>query len=260
MADNPDSVHATVTHSGDGVVTVGVGVDQSQGGQSVPSGGGSGVSCTYTPLDAKDAALIAGPPGPPPGEWVMPTCIRDGYINPLPPMWVSTAPRASQAAPITVARDALAQLDLPPGAIRMAPDTGHDQLVGARTWLWVDPSTWHSFSATAAVGAVAATATAQPTKVVWSMGDGESVTCTGPGSPYDSSRPDSAQSTDCSYTWPSSSARQPGNAFTVTATVYWEVSWTARGAPGGGNLGTIASPPSRVAVRVAEAQALNQGG
>jgi hypothetical protein len=191
---------------------------------------------------------------------VLPYCVKGGFVNPLPATWVSTSRRAPQAAPITVARDALAQLVVPPGGIRMAPDTGHDQLVGARTWLWVDPSIWHAFSATAAVGPVAATATAQPMKVVWSMGNAQSVTCDGPGAPYDASRPDSAQSTDCAYVWPSSSARQSGGAFAVTATVYWQVSWTARGALGGGNLGTIASPPSRVAVRVAEAQALNQGG
>ena len=64
-------------------------------------------------------------------------------------------------------------------------------------------------------------------------------------------------STDCSYTWTQSSAAQPDGAYEVTATVYWQVAWTATGAPGGGNLGQIAGPAARVAVRVAESQAVN---
>ena len=87
------------------------------------------------------------------------------------------------------------------------------------------------------------------------MGDGHSVTCDGPGVPYDSSN--SIASTYCSYTWPAGSAGQPGGAYRVTATVYYRASWTAAGAPGGGSLGLVAGPPSTVAVRVAESQAIN---
>lgn len=57
------------------------------------------------------------------------------------------------------------------------------------------------------------------------MGDGDSVTCDGPGTPYSASDP--SATTDCSYTW-----RDPGS-FTVTATVYWAVTWTATGVAGG---------------------------
>jgi len=259
LADNPDSMHATAIQSGDGVVTVGAGLATSQPAAHTAQGGsGSGVTCTDVPLDPSGTLLNPGGPGP--GMWVLPYCVNGGYVNPQPPTWVSTARRAPRVAPITVARDAMAQLTLPSGSIQMAPNTQQDQLVGARTWLWVDPTMWRSFTATAAVGPVAATATAQPVKVVWNMGDGNLVTCFGPGTPYDPSRPDSGQSTYCSYVWPSSSAGQPSDTFTVSATVYWSVSWTARGAPGGGNLGMIPSPRSQVAVQVAEAQSVNSSG
>jgi len=42
----------------------------------------------------------------------------------------------------------------------------------------------------------------------------------------------------------------------VTATVEWRVSWTASGAPGGGDLG-ISRRSSSTSVRVAEIQVLN---
>ncbi|HZT66989.1 MAG TPA: hypothetical protein VFA11_14470 [Acidimicrobiales bacterium] len=123
------------------------------------------------------------------------------------------------------------------------------------SWLWVDPAVWRSLSATATAGPVSATATAAPSEVVWQMGDGHTITCAGPGVPYDSSNP--TATTYCSYTWPASSAGQPGGVYRVTATVYYQASWSASGAPGGGNFGLVAGPASTVAVRVAESQAIN---
>ena len=81
------------------------------------------------------------------------------------------------------------------------------------------------------------------------MGNGDTVTCDGPGTPYSASDPNAT--TDCSYTWP-----QAGS-YTVTATVYWSVTWTAAGAPGGGNLGLQAGPAAEVPVTVTESQAIN---
>ena len=43
----------------------------------------------------------------------------------------------------------------------------------------------------------------------------------------------------------------------MTATIYWSVSWTTAGAPGGGNLGLKAGPPSEMTVQVTESQAIN---
>jgi hypothetical protein len=100
---------------------------------------------------------------------------------------------------------------------------------------------WQTLTATANARTVTATATATPAKVVWDMGDGDSVTCDGPGTPYSAS--DSNATTDCSYTWP-----QAGN-YTVTATVYWSVTWTAVGTAGGGDLGLQAGVGSENSIR-----------
>ena len=60
--------------------------------------------------------------------------------------------------------------------------------------------------------------------------------------------------TDCSYVWP-----DPGS-FTVTATIYWSVTWSAVGAAGGGSLGLQAGPSTSVPVTVTESQAVNTPG
>jgi hypothetical protein len=157
--------------------------------------------------------------------------------------------------PAVLGRQAISRLNLPSPSIEMAPPTDRDQLVNVSTWLWIESTAWRSMSATAAAGPVSATATAAPAEVVWQMGDGHSVTCRGPGMPYDSSN--SNGTSYCSYTWTTSSGSQPNGIYLVTATVYYQAAWTAAGAPGSGSFGLVPGPSATVAVRVAESQAIN---
>lgn len=220
-----------------------------------PSNPNQPYGCRYQ-VAGPQAQQLLGVGGAQPGQWVFPICAGPGAIDPMPPFWVSQArPAAAAVSPAAVAEQAVSKLALPTGTIQMAPPTNRDQLVHVASWLWIGRATWHAITATATAGPVTATATAAPVKVVWNMGDGDQVTCTGPGTPYDPSQPNAT--TDCSYTWPQSSAGQPGGVFEVTATLYWQVTWVAAGAPGGGNLGAVAGPPARVAVRVAESQGIN---
>jgi hypothetical protein len=206
--------------------------------------------CTYTAAPSLTAAIGAG--GAQPGEWMDVECSGPGDVDPMPPVWVTNAqPEAVTVAvdPVVVGEQAVQQLGLGSPTIEMAPPSGSPQLVGVATWLWIDPAAWQDKTASASAGTVTATATAAPSKVVWEMGNGDSVTCDGPGTPYSASDPNAT--TDCSYTWP-----QAGS-YTVTATVYWSVTWTAVGAAGGGNLGLQAGPAAEVPVRVTESQAIN---
>lgn len=206
--------------------------------------------CTYAADPSATATLGVG--GAQPGEWVFPTCAGPGAVDPMPAIWVSDAqPVAATVAvdPVMVGQQALEQLALGSPTIEMAPPSTSAQLVRVATWLWINPVAWQTLTATASAGTVMATATATPTKVVWDMGDGHSLTCDGPGTPYSPS--DAGATSDCSYTWPA-----PGS-YTVTATLYWSVSWTAVGAAGGGDLGLQAGPPAEVQVRVTESQAIN---
>jgi hypothetical protein len=211
--------------------------------------------CTYH-LAPPSTEQLLGTGGQAPGQWVFPICAGPGVIDPMPPIWVTNAQAAAvQVNQAALAQQAVSQLPLDSPSIEMAPPATSEQLVNVSTWLWLNPAAWHQQTATAAAGPVSATATATPVEVVWSMGDGHQVTCAGPGTPYDSSNPNAT--TDCSYTWTQSSAGQPGGAYQVTATVYWQVAWTATGAPGGGNLGQVPGPAAGVPVRVAESQAVN---
>ena len=207
--------------------------------------------CTYG-AGGPSATALLGVGGPQPGQWVFPACRGPGVIDPMPAVWVTGAQpvvAVAQLNPVVVAEQAVRRLGLSSPVIRMAPPSGDAQLVGVATWLWIDPAAWKTLSASASAGPVTTTATATPSKVIWNMGNGDSVTCQGPGTPYDPSQPNAT--TNCSYTWAA-----PGT-YTVTATIFWSVSWTAKGAAGGGNLGVQGGPASSVTVRVEESQAIN---
>ena len=108
-------------------------------------------------------------------------------------------------------------------------------------------------SRTAQVPGASLTATATPQRVVWSMGDGGSVVCASPGTPYSSRYPAGSSSPDCGYVYQRSSAGQPDERFTVKATVVWDVVWQ-----GAGKSGTVPGMEmtSQVPVRVSEVQSV----
>ena len=251
-------------------VTVNAGVNQGVGGGNTGTPAtvttSTGTTCTSQAVDAVTAAglinsnpatnmTMTGDPGA--GTWYVITC-----PGTTPSLLFVGSPSGQQvqppalAQPQALAQEALATLHLPGPGLRMSPATTA-QLVNFEDWLWVDPSIWHPISATATAGPVSATAVATPDRVVYDMGDGGQVVCSGPGTPYDPNRSPDGQSTNCSYTYRSSSAGQPGNHFTATATIYWTVRWTAAGAPGGGNLGQIPGETSSAPVEVDEIQAVN---
>ena len=135
----------------------------------------------------------------------------------------------------------------------MAPELGKSGLVGLPVWMWTSVSarTWGPASATASVPGLSVTATAQAIKVAWDMGDGHTVTCANPGTPYARSR-GAAMSPTCGYRYDRSSADQPGAAYAVTATTTWAVTWS-----GGGGTGALTVTRSSTArVRIGELQVL----
>ena len=163
---------------------------------------------------------------------------------------------AAVVDPRALAQEALQRTPLPMPQISMAPDPSIPQLVNLPTFLWIPAGQWRPQTASASAGGVTSTVTATPERVVWDMGQGDTVVCDGPGSPYDPSLPDDAQPSDCTFTYLASSARTADKTFTVTATIEWHVRWSASGAPGGGDLG-ITPRSSTTTVRVAELQVLN---
>ena len=57
------------------------------------------------------------------------------------------------------------------------------------------------------------------------MGDGETVTCDGPGTPYDPAVADDAQSTECSHVYQDTSVGEPDGRYPASVTVDWSVDW-----------------------------------
>jgi hypothetical protein len=171
-------------------------------------------------------------------------------------------PAAGGAAPVLPAPQVLAQLAvkylrLPDPVIRSSPAPGALQLTRLPVWLWVAADAWQPQSKTAQVPGESVTATATPVSAAWSMGDGTTVTCTGPGTPYGDGNPAAASPT-CGHTYGQSSAGQPAGAYPVTVTITWDITWAGAGGAGGAlaPLQTVAAAQ----FRVAESQALNTSG
>ena len=162
-------------------------------------------------------------------------------------------------APGVLAAMAVRYLRLPDPVIRSSPAPAALQLTRLPVWLWVAPAAWSPQSRTAQVPGESVTATATPVSAAWSMGDGTTVTCHGPGTAYGGSNPAAASPT-CGHTYDQSSAGQPSGAYRVTVTVTWDITWTGTGGAGGAlaPLDTVTA----AAFRVAESQALdtNSGG
>jgi hypothetical protein len=159
------------------------------------------------------------------------------------------------ADPRVLAERAAAVLELPAPAMRMSP--ARDQVVRLPSWLWISVEQWEPRQVSATAGPVTATVTATPVRVTWDMGNGDRVLCDGPGTPYEERYAGQPDATDCRYTYRHSSAGQPDEAYQVTATVDWGLTWSASGASGGGSLGSVPMSSTR-AVRVTEIQALVQ--
>jgi hypothetical protein len=172
-------------------------------------------------------------------------------------MWIETGEVGID--PVVLAQRAIASMDLDPIKIGIVPESGANRagLVGLPVWMWVDSPTDDTFgpiTASASQGPVSVSATASVSSIVWDMGDGTRVTCTGKGTPY-SDHYGKQPSPTCGYRYAEMSSDQPDGAYQVTATSHWVVDWT-----GGGQSGTIefdlTTDPRPI--RIGEAQVLTQ--
>jgi hypothetical protein len=220
--------------------------------------GGDG--CWYQPATGTElaAAEALGGPAVPPERWYVGSC-GDPLTNDWPATFVRFRLFAGQGPSIDLLADqAVNRLRLPAPVIRLNPvvklgsDDRPAQVVYVPTWLWVDSGSWGTRSASASAGGLTVTATAKPTSVSWSMGDGRTVTCNGPGTAWTSGTDPSKASPTCGHTYTTPAA--PGGAYTVRATVTWEISWS-----GGGQSGTRPdmTTTAELSLRVVEAGALN---
>ncbi len=146
--------------------------------------------------------------------------------------WAATAPAGPAAPPDPrqLAQQAIAAMNLHAVQIGIVPELlpGRIGVIGLPTWMWARQpaaNTMGPITRSASARGYTATATAKVTKVVWNMGDGSSVTCRGPGTPYEDKYGKKSSPT-CGHTY----VRQ--GRYTVTATSYWTVTWAGIGQTG----------------------------
>jgi hypothetical protein len=235
------------TDDGDGAVAC------RQGGEVVPCVNEDGWlgsdGCRYLRLDG-----VAPPAGvETPGAAYRPTCPEDPPGAQRALVWIpdSDAPGLAQLARIAVSR-----LAPPTPEIGLSPPPPAPQLVMLPVWLWVDEATWAPRSATASVPGVSVTATATPTRVDWTTGDGGTHTCHNRGEPWRKGMDPRAESPTCGHTYTAPSRSQPGGVYELRATVTWRVSWSGGGSSGNADpLLTTSTTP----VQVAESLSRNTG-
>lgn len=225
------------------------------GDETQPRSGGGNVVCHYYDDGTGDPVNPWNLPPELNGMHVM--ILRD-CVDAVSGEYVSiediiiVPPLVPQADAGELASMARSRLPLPLPAARMSPNG--DQTVNLESWLWVD--NWETQTRSATAGGVTSVVVATPVEQRWTFGSpSEKEVCADAGTPYDLSRQASEQSTTCSYTFRHSSSGQPGDAFRVTVTLVWHVTWTSNIGVGG-DLGFV-SRTSIIPKRVAEHQALN---
>ena len=170
-------------------------------------------------------------------------------------VWLPVPPSAPTLSPEQAAQIVVKRLPLRAVDIGTAPEGGPQNLglVGLPVWLWTSPTpqTFGPLAETASAGGVTITATARVDHVLWSMGDGATVTCSAPGTPYEP-RYGASPSPDCGYRYRRTSRNVAAGAYTVTAKSHWSIAWR-----GGGRSGTIPLElESSTSLSIGEAQLL----
>ncbi|MFC8094630.1 ATP/GTP-binding protein [Streptomyces sp. NPDC057301] len=199
-------------------------------------GSDSGLKCGYTKIDPEPPAsaveLWKGA-DPKKSDLFFYSCSDGGQDNPDGFISVPNGQTPQQQAnPQELAERAVDSMTLL-GPDVASPKAAGRYTVGVPVWMWVNQSatTYGPNTASASAGGVTVTATARVSKIVWQMGDGVSVTCNGPGTPYKASE-SMAESTTCGHVYAKTSDGDPGGKFPVTATSTWTIDWQGGGAAG----------------------------
>ncbi len=209
---------------------------ENQQASSQGSGGESKLKCGYTKIDPEPPAsakeLWKGA-NPKKSDLYFYSCSDGGQNNPDGFITVPNGqPPQQQANPQELAQQAVDSMTLL-GPDIASPKAAGKYTVGVPMWMWVNQSatTFGPNTASATAGGVTVTATAKVSKIVWQMGDGASVTCNGPGTPYRASA-GMAQSPTCGHVYFKTSGGSQGGKYPVTATSTWTIDWQGGGAAG----------------------------
>jgi hypothetical protein len=189
--------------------------------------------------------------------WYYQTCrYRDTGQLASSNYWQYTPGNPTNAGPdlAALARQAYDEVPLAFPVPVTSPGIDIDQITGLPTWLWLEPGSWSELSARAEIPGFWVEVTAHPERVVWDMGDGETVTCDGPGTTYDPAVDDDAQSTNCSHVYQHTSVDEPDGQYQASVTIQWSVDWES--STGAGGVLADATRTTTFALTVTERQAV----
>ncbi|MFJ2060343.1 ATP/GTP-binding protein [Streptomyces sp. NPDC087908] len=241
----------------------------SGGGSPAPGGssGGGGEGgekpatqrvCTYKKLDPQPPAGSLDWEGHAPGDGAVyeERCTYNDGPSPttfIRNVWAAAPPGAATVDPAVLARQAVDRMVLRGPEIGITPKPGGMGLVGMPVYLWTErgPETYGPNVASASAGGITVTATAKVARIVWQMGDGKTVTCTTPGTPYKAAF-GTKSSPDCGHRYAKPSTSGSG-MYHVAATSTWEINWQATTGQSGQMTQTR---QSAVDIRVGELQAV----
>lgn len=159
-------------------------------------------------------------------------------LTPIPKPGKNTkAPPPPPIPPEEAAYLAIAtSLKITPSGVGIGPDPALSRwkkaVVGHSYWFWATgPSHLGPVSASAA--GVRVSLDARLTSTTFSMGDGNTVTCDGPGTPYPGDQKGLyAKSPTCGYAYQTTSEHQAGGTYPVRMTTYWSVAYSTPGGSG----------------------------
>lgn len=227
------------------------GVREDGGGASGggASGGGAVLEpveiCVQTTVDAAIARQLTGRTDMADGsQWVVTSCdlapgvVGANEIRDVQP--VGAAAAAPPPSPYVLLDEAKKRLHVPVPTPVLSPGVEVPHLVGIPEWLAIDPAGFESSDATASVAGLSVTLTASPLHTVWDLGNGDTVTCDGAGTPW---LPGSDTSTvpACGYVYQrSSTASQTDGVYHAAVTTVWSRTWGCEPACTGGVLPDLA--------------------
>ncbi|MEN8651705.1 ATP/GTP-binding protein [Streptomyces sp. 21So2-11] len=249
-------------------ICVDAGAPGRPGGSKPGGGGGAGGgegkggkasrrTCTYKLADPQPPADSLDWEGHKPGDGAVyeQSCVFDNDEAFIVARMVWAAdPPAAAVDPAVLAQEAVDKMRLRGPEIGITPKPGGKGVVGMPVYLWTEKGaeTYGPNTASASAGGTTVTATAKVSKIVWRMGDGKTVTCTTPGTPYQAEY-GKQPSPDCGHRYTQPSSTQPSGKWHVTATSTWTIDWT-----GGGQNGQLTEVrDSDVDINVVEVQVLN---
>ncbi|MEU0031758.1 ATP/GTP-binding protein [Streptomyces sp. NPDC006335] len=216
----------------------GSGSGSTDGGSGSSDSGGSAdkTVCTYKLADPQPPAGSLDWEGHEPGDGAVyeQTCGWGGVDGDtiVRMVWLADPPPQETVDPAVLAQRAVDSMTLL-GPDIASPRAAGKYTVGVPMWMWVNQSatTYGPNTASASAGGITVTATAKVSKIVWRMGDGASVSCNGPGTPYQASE-GMAQSPTCGHVYSKTSAGAKSGRFPVTATSTWTIDWQGGGQAG----------------------------